>query len=156
MLDDLAEIEAIELEANPVPWTKQALSTSFNVPNQIYVLTVNNQIKAYLIGLESGGEASLLHIVVQNTSQRLGLATQLLTFWLEHLRRLGFVEECWLEVRRSNLIAQRCYEKLGFKQVAVRQGYYARIEESHETPITVIKKCTPNREDALIYRFAIN
>lgn len=154
-VDDLAEIEAIEVDSNLIPWTKQALSTSLNLPNQLYVLINNNQIEAYLIGLVAGDEASLLHIVVKKRSQGLGLGSQCLIFWLEYLRKLGCIKECWLEVRRSNLVAQNVYEKFGFKQISVRKGYYVGIPEPCDRQSTVAKNKASSREDALIYRLTI-
>ena len=42
---------------------------------------------------------------------------------------------CWLEVRRSNLVAKSLYLRVGYQQVGVRKGYYA---------------CQDGREDALV------
>lgn len=143
---DLLQIESIELATNPTPWAKQALITSLDDPNQCYVLTRSNSVEAYLIGVVTIGEASLLHIVVSKTNQGQGLASLLLTFWLEYLRDLKTVDECWLEVRRSNTTAQLLYQKFGFKPVSVRKGYYVNRSVSGNS----------SREDALIYRFIVN
>lgn len=150
--EDLATIESIELEANPTPWTKQALSTSLNSPNQFYVLCVANIVKAYLIGLAAGGEASLLHIVVKKSEQDQGLATQLLSFWLTHLQKKQSTSECWLEVRQSNVVAQKVYQNLGFEQVSVRKGYYANADVYCSN---IKGKTQASKEDALIYRLVI-
>jgi len=146
---DLAFVDNIERGTNPTPWTQQALSTSLNSPNQFYVLCVANVVKAYLIGLAAGGEASLLHIAVEKSQQRQGLATQLLSFWLTHLQKQQLANECWLEVRRSNIVAQQVYQNLGFEQVSVRKGYYAN---SDKLCLNTQGKAQSSKEDALVYR----
>ena len=35
-----------------------------------------------------------------------------------------------LEVRRSNIPAQKLYEKHGFKQIAIRNNYYDNTEDA--------------------------
>lgn len=142
--DDLSTIESIEIQVNPTPWTIQAFQTSLNVSNPFYVLCLSEKVSAYLIGLIGGGEASLLHIAVNKSSQRQGLATQLLSFWLHYLQESQAVDSCWLEVRQSNIVAQRVYQRLGFERVTTRKNYYT-LTNKHE-------KVENTREDALIYR----
>ena len=148
--EDLLSIERIERESNPEPWTKQALATSLDLPNQCYVLCVSDTVKAYLVGMTTAEEASLLHIVVEKTSQGQGLATRLILFWLEQLQGLQSINECWLEVRQSNFVAQAVYKKLGFKQISIRKGYYKKSR--------LVGDATGNatKEDALIYRLQLN
>lgn len=151
--EDLLTIKTIEFEANPFPWTEQALRTSLNPPNQCYVLCASNTVEAYLIGFSAAQEASLLHIVVSKPNQGKGLATKLLSFWLDHLRDGQNIDECWLEVRQSNLVAQQMYQNLGFKQVSIRKAYYANSSQSNDN---AVKGERPSREDALIYRLILN
>lgn len=69
-------------------------------------------------------EAHLVSIAVRKAHRRQGIGELLLikAFELSAERNANFVT---LEVRASNLGAQRLYEKYGFQKVGVRKRYYA-------------------------------
>jgi ribosomal-protein-alanine N-acetyltransferase len=48
---------------------------------------------------------------------------------LEKLQEIG-IKEVTLEVRPSNKAALKLYEKLGFREVAIRKGYYNNGEDA--------------------------
>ncbi len=77
-------------------------------------------------------EAHLTNIAVRNQYQRQGIGELLLISIINLAAELK-ADFITLEVRVSNTTGQRLYQKYGFTQVGVRQGYY-----------------TDNREDALI------
>jgi ribosomal-protein-alanine N-acetyltransferase len=64
-------------------------------------------------------ETEVLGLAVEPCSRRKGLARALLGELLRN--RPG---ECFLEVRASNLPAQRLYSKLGFVRCGLRRAYY--------------------------------
>lgn len=68
---------------------------------------------------DSGFEISILATVPQ--ARRRGLMSHLLTLLRGRLRA---GQQLWLEVHEGNLAARKLYEKLGFKQVGRRKGYY--------------------------------
>jgi len=75
------------------------------------------------------GEAELLRIAVIQTNRRSGIARRLMS---ECSRRLS-ADGCLslhLEVRVSNLPAQKLYESLGWRQVSVRKAYYSDGEDA--------------------------
>ncbi len=69
-------------------------------------------------------ETEILSIAVEAASRRQGIAHELLRKLLED--RPG---DCFLEVRTSNLVAQRLYRKLGFAGCGLRRAYYHRPVE---------------------------
>lgn len=64
-------------------------------------------------------EWELLNLAVAPESRRQGIGEALLRRLLEAHPGAGY-----LEVRRSNVTAQKLYEKLGFEAVGKRAGYY--------------------------------
>jgi ribosomal-protein-alanine N-acetyltransferase len=85
------------------------------------------------------GEAHLLNLSVAASWQRRGQGSALLVEALALARRLG-AESVFLEVRPSNVAGQALYRRFGFRQVAVRRGYYP---------------ATAGREDALVLSRAL-
>jgi ribosomal-protein-alanine N-acetyltransferase len=133
-LDDIAAVCEIEQEAFPTPWT----------PGAFHNELTNNQFAHYMI-MDCGGdvagyagmwiivdEAHITNIAVKKKYRGKKLGERLLTELKKTASFLGAVRMT-LEVRASNYVAQNLYEKLGFRSVGVRRGYY-----------------TDNREDAII------
>jgi len=68
-------------------------------------------------------EAELRNMAVAPSHQRQGLGRSLVGEGKRHLRELG-VAKIYLEVRASNLPAQRLYQSAGFSFCARRPDYY--------------------------------
>lgn len=50
--------------------------------------------------------------------------------WLEACARTAGIFEVRVELRLANLGAHRFYERLGYTETGVRQGYYAGVEDA--------------------------
>ena len=70
-----------------------------------------------------GEDAHIATIATHPQWQRRGLAKWLLINMLEKARQQG-AQQATLEVRASNLSAQKLYAQLGFEAVGRRRGYY--------------------------------
>ncbi len=68
-------------------------------------------------------EAHITTIAVRNTHRGLGLGELLLAFSIDRATELN-ARVVTLEVRVSNTVAQKLYEKYGFAKAGVRKGYY--------------------------------
>ena len=79
-------------------------------------------------------EAEILDIEINPEKRQQGYGTQLMQFLLKFAAEQK-VRKIFLEVRVSNKIAIKLYQKLGFKQIAIRKDYY---------------KTKTGREDALV------
>ena len=79
-----------------------------------------------------GNEAHITEIAVREGLRGLGIGELLLIGSIRSATKYGSTVVT-LEVRVSNFIAQRLYEKYGFSTAGIRKGYYS-----------------DNREDALI------
>ncbi len=133
-LKDIDFICDIEKEAFPTPWS----------PSAFYNELVYNQFAHYVV-MECGGEiagyggmwmimdeAHITNIAVRKKFRGNKLGERLLRELQTTAMQLG-AKRMTLEVRVSNTIARRLYEKMGFYPSGTRKGYY-----------------TDNNEDALI------
>ena len=93
---------------------------------------VDHSVAGYVSVWYQGEEAHITEIAVREDLRGHGLGELLLIGSLREALEYGS-EVMTLEARVSNFIAQRLYEKYGFKQVGIRKGYYS-----------------DNREDAVI------
>lgn len=82
-------------------------------------------------------EATLFDIAIVPEYQHQGLGEQLLRAWIEKLRTKN-VARLFLEARISNLNAIKLYQKIGFKQIAIRKNYYPAKND---------------REDAIVMKY---
>jgi ribosomal-protein-alanine N-acetyltransferase len=123
-----------------VPVLVEIENESFASPNwkaedfakyKCYVAEINGQIAGFLVCREAytgdainPPEREILNVAVARAFRRGGVATALIS---HELRRSG---QFFLEVRESNLAAQKLYKKLGFVEIARRPNYYRSPEET--------------------------
>jgi len=119
------------------PWRLATFAADIATPQAIYqVLVVADQPIGFLSLTTVLDETEITNVAILPAYQHQGQAQWLLTTILAQLVRPSQV---FLEVRASNQIAQRLYQRCGFRPLSVRRGYY------HD-PL----------EDALIMRKIIN
>ena len=82
----------------------------------------------YVIVLAGGESADIVSVAVAPELLRRGVATRLLLFALADLAGEG-VEEITLEVAVDNAPARALYERLDFREIGRRPGYYRRDRE---------------------------
>ena len=137
--DHIAFSELISVHPG-LGWNPVMLESSLDAPHSISYGLFSND--AYLIAgvlfnaVEN--EAELLLLATHPDFLKQGAATQLLSAAFEQLAEKG-IRQVFLEVRTSNKVAIRLYQKLGFQCIGMRQKYY-------KNPI----------EDAEIYTLPIN
>lgn len=119
----MSEILDIEHQ-NDFPWTEGMLRDCFVAGYDVYGITENQKIIAYVIMRVINDEAEILNIAVDKHFRRKGYGKLLLQQLLELLKQ-KHMQKIFLEVRVSNVAAINLYEKLGFKKIAVRKNYYA-------------------------------
>jgi ribosomal-protein-alanine N-acetyltransferase len=127
-LDAVAELEAASFTN---PWTREMLERELQRSDvaRVYVLrTAGYRVAAFCACWIVHDELHINTIAVQADLRRQGLATMLMQGLLEQAAAEG-VERAYLEVRQSNLPAQRLYESLGFALAGVRRRYYTHPEE---------------------------
>ncbi|WP_438444689.1 ribosomal protein S18-alanine N-acetyltransferase [Gorillibacterium sp. sgz5001074] len=133
-VDDIETICEIEVEAFPTPWTAGAFHNELtnNHFAHYLVMEMERRIAGYAGMWIIMDEAHITNIAVRSPFRGRGWGERLLTELRANAKKLG-ARRMTLEVRVTNRVAQNLYEKMGFRSVGVRKGYY-----------------TDNNEDALI------
>jgi ribosomal-protein-alanine N-acetyltransferase len=136
--EDFQAILEIEQKTNITPWSDSMLKSSFDC-NDVFVLDVacekrvvheksilkQNTVQGFIIAQSVVDEAAIMHLVVDSDHQSKGYGGILLRSWLELLS--SEVNQVWLEVRKSNIVAQKLYESCGFKKITERENYYRTL-----------------------------
>ena len=120
---DLAEVLAVENAIYSHPWTRGNFADSLRAGYLCRIWRAGGELLGYFVLLVAAGEAHLLNLSVAAARQRSGHGSALLKEAMRVARGLG-AQHVFLEVRPSNLGAKALYRRFGFRQVAVRHGYY--------------------------------
>jgi ribosomal-protein-alanine N-acetyltransferase len=88
-----------------------------------------NQVLGFVVARLVDHEWELENIAVNPGSQRKGIGQALLRVLTDVARHSG-AQAIFLEVRESNSSARTLYERCGFQQSGVRNGYYSSPDES--------------------------
>jgi ribosomal-protein-alanine N-acetyltransferase len=112
-------------------WPYEEFLVSLKIPGTFLLFqSENNQWLSLALGRSLGGETELFYIHVSPRARRRGLADELLKRFCEHAQHHGSSDKVMLEVRPSNIAAQKLYEKHGFEKIAVRKRYYQNGEDA--------------------------
>jgi [ribosomal protein S18]-alanine N-acetyltransferase len=128
--DDIAGVALIEKDVYVFPWSAGNFRDSLLSGYQCWGCWADGELIGYAIILVSLDEAHLLNFAVSRGWQNQGVGARFLNFVINESRR----EMLYLEVRPSNVIGRRLYERFGFQQLGLRRNYYP---------------ATTGREDAL-------
>ncbi len=139
---DLATVAAIEAEAHVAPWSEGNFRDALSAGYAAIVAEEDDAIVAYGVMMLAPGEAQLLNLTVVPRSRRRGIGRLLLRRFVDDALDRG-ADQCFLEVRVSNIAATALYAREGFVPVARRAGYYPSAYPGAP------------REDALVLRLAL-
>lgn len=122
---DLNDLIQLDFHSNPHPWGQSLISDALS---SRYNLVIEDHESGAIVGWLTASvlldQSELELILVDQTLRRQGIARQLLNNWLDSMKSNSVVSFI-LEVRQSNLAAQRLYEQFGFQMSGVRKGYYS-------------------------------
>ncbi len=134
---DLPSVLKIEEKVYDFPWSEQIFKDCLAMNYSSWSFQDNGQLIGYAIISIAVGEAHILNICVDPDKQNAGFG-RLFLAELFNVAKYQEAERIFLEVRPSNKAAVTLYEKIGFKQIGRRKGYY---------PVK------DGREDALVYSY---
>jgi ribosomal-protein-alanine N-acetyltransferase len=137
---DLDAVMEIESRAYDFPWTQGIFRDCLRVGYCCWCYESDGLIQGYGVMSVAAGESHILNISVRPESQRQGIGSKLMKHFLQLARRHD-ADTVMLEVRPSNKLAIKLYEKLGFNEIGVRRNYYP----AHQ-----------GREDALLLALSLD
>jgi ribosomal-protein-alanine N-acetyltransferase len=127
-LDAVLEIEEASFNN---PTTRDWYERELDRPEVcfIYVLrTPESPTAAFCAFWRVADQAHINNLAVRPELRQRGLGSQLLRAVIAEAQKLG-AATVTLEVRRSNVAAQRLYLRAGFQEEAVRKSYYTQPVE---------------------------
>jgi ribosomal-protein-alanine N-acetyltransferase len=95
---------------------------------QLLVAEDGAGLLGYVVGRSVLDQGEILNLGVSLQARRRGIGAALVRRLLTTFSAAG-VREAFLEVRESNLAAQRLYQSFGFRDVGRRRRYYRRPVE---------------------------
>ncbi|TCP55950.1 ribosomal-protein-alanine N-acetyltransferase [Tumebacillus sp. BK434] len=134
VVEDLDRVMEIEHRSFTLPWSREAYAAELtnNHFAKYLVVTLEGEVVGYAGMWVILDEAHITNIAIDPTVRGRRLGEQLMREMMALSMAHG-AERMTLEVRVSNVPAQKLYDRLGFQSYGIRKGYY-----------------TDNNEDALI------
>ena len=129
-LDDLEGVQEVERASFPVPWPSNAFRTELtqNKNARYIVARERDRIVGYAGLWLMVDEAHITTFAVLPEHRRRRIGERMLQRLFDVADEMG-AEWLTLEVRVSNIGAQRLYEKYGFRRAGVRRRYYSDNNE---------------------------
>ena len=149
--EDLPGVMELDREAFPDPWSLESWKRELNMktpPSIWYVADVGGRIAGFAGIWVVAGEAQLMKIAVKKEVRKQGVGDTLLDFVIGESQGEDAVA-ITLEVRESNVAAQKFYEHCGFVSQGIRPGYYS---DTHEGAV-IMKRDYPLEELAELMRY---
>lgn len=131
------QVVQIESAVSDRPWSAAMFRSELDQADRWYLTAWSlnqpagqpaDQVVGYGGAMRMLNEAHITNLAVAPAWQRRAVGSHLLLALLDRLLRSG-VAAATLEVRASNLPAQRLYGRFGFAPVGVRRGYYPASAE---------------------------
>ncbi len=129
-LDDVSFVYEIEKRTHITPWSESILHDCVVVGYSCFVLVDNNFLCGFLVARQIKKQCHLLNLCIAPEHQSKGFGKTLLIYLME-----GIKDSCdviQLEVRASNNIAKKLYEKYGFEETGLKKNYYADKDGTSE------------------------
>ncbi|MBT0570031.1 ribosomal protein S18-alanine N-acetyltransferase [Curvibacter sp. CHRR-16] len=134
---DVAAVAALEQQAYAHPWSAQDFEASLEHGYHLQLLrNGHKQLLGYYVAFRVLDEAHLLNVAVLPACQGRGLGAYLMAAM--HLWATSETAQCvWLEVRAGNGRARQLYQRLGYREVGQRKGYYPAEQGVREDAIVM-------------------
>lgn len=143
---DLDALVRLERDCFDTPWDGSAIREALVRPPAYGMVAVQEGSLHFpsgaLLFRIVADEMEILRIAVARSFRRRGIASRLLERGVALAAEKG-ASACFLEVRSSNAAAVGLYERLGFRGVGRRSGYYAA---SGEDALVLKKEIHPTNE----------
>jgi len=125
-VDHIDDIMIVEHLSFRIPWSREAFIEEVTRNKFAYYLSAkaDGKVVGYAGMWCVCGEGHITNIAVHPGYRRNGVGSKLMESLIEYARQ-NKITAMTLEVRKSNLAAQRLYKKFGFVEDGLRKSYYA-------------------------------
>ncbi len=121
---DIGAVAMLERAVYPQPWSARTFYDELALANRRYVVAVDDgEIVGYAGLLIVEEDAHITTLAVEPEARRTRLGTRLMLDLVDRALAAGS-KHLTLEVRVSNDVARRLYERFGFAPVGLRKNYY--------------------------------
>lgn len=146
VVDDLADLFALEQVAQPLGWTEEALLVELVRDDAaVHGVVVDGAIVAYVAVRQILDELWVLNVATHPMHRRCGHADRLLTLaaTLHPAADAPQPTSMWLEVREGNTSARALYARHGFVVVGRRPGYYPGLDGGAREAALLMRRPQP-------------
>lgn len=125
----VSQIAQLEKRCFSDPWSEKSIASELDNPLSLWLVAVEaGEVVGYVGSQTVLGETDMMNLAVAPEARRQGTGRALVLALVEALTEKGS-RSLMLEVRVSNIPAQKLYESLGFSQVGRRPKYYVNPRE---------------------------
>lgn len=127
--EHISALAQLERECFSDPWSEKALAEELRNPNAVFrVALIDGEVAGYVGMLHVLDEGDICNVAVFDRFRRKGVASALIQHLVDYgvENQLSFIT---LEVRESNIGAQKFYETMGFETIGVRKNFYDNPKE---------------------------
>lgn len=126
---DLPQVEQIEKKCFSMPWSEKSFLDACNTPENIYlVCEIEGKIAGYCGMWTVLGEGNITNMAVDENYRQQGIGKALMQE-MELRADKKDITIFFLEVRESNLPAQKLYASMGYSPIGKRKRFYERPVE---------------------------
>ena len=128
--EDIPKLADLERRCFSDPWSENELGGCLGLPvYKTYLLEESGELLGYACQFIVCEDAEILNIAVAPEQRNKGFGGVLMEEMLRDAKALG-AEKAFLEVRKTNLGAQRLYRRFDFEEYGVRKNYYPDGEDA--------------------------
>jgi ribosomal-protein-alanine N-acetyltransferase len=133
----IGEVHEISLSSFPVSWSREDLLKEVYSDNSLNLVALEDgRVSGYINIWYVYDEADVINVAVREDSRKRGTGRKLMLEAIARLIDKG-ITDIYLEVRVSNLPAQRLYSSLGFATIGVRRKYYSNGEDAYNMHLDI-------------------
>lgn len=125
---DIPQVAKIEAEVFSMPWSEQGFQDALKQDTIFVTAKQGEQVLGYCGMYCSFDEGEITNVAVLPTMQKQGIGEKIISGLLQEAVEKN-ISRIVLEVRISNAPAIHLYEKIGFRKIGVRKGFYEKPRE---------------------------
>ena len=142
---DVALVGTMERRNYPFPWSDGIFRDCLKAGYTCELLRLDGELAGYGILQTGAEEGHILNLCVDEPHQRRGFARLMLEHLIGRAAREG-ARVVFLEVRPSNPRAKLLYERAGFNEIGVREGYYEAAGDREDAIVMARSLLGPESE----------